>query len=447
MPSFGPYYLNATEVDTITNLFIYRSGTAEQVTFMIQPELAVDFSTESNRKSTYTGRVKYIAKTLSGLVRKGLVNQMKTVHSKKYIFYLSNDGLNIAYTILGIEDFAAKVASGWNGDFGYFEYALYKPSQERFIHHDQAVNFHIKMRYYTKVNDHQYDFIDNRYASREFYSERQGKKIKRYFRPDGEFKIGSKHHYWLEIDMSTERGEKLADKFETYKEYIDYISEGISFEDMNETPRSIIFHSSATYIHIRWLSVLNAFMSKMNQYTPLINFRLTNNSTLEHAFKAEINRERHQAQVFMNIQNYSNKESGFTGVAIQSSFIKLRTTDEKTLGWSPSFLIVHKEDGSSQLLLFERLEGMESLGIARIIDLNKKLGKLEIGRSGHITEIIPILYYFDNAPEDPPFRGAGLDVEMRKIFGRLILHDAKNNLWFDGIDNKPINSNPLMYRI
>ncbi|WP_240416661.1 replication-relaxation family protein [Paenibacillus periandrae] len=451
MPIIGPFYLSNTEIDVLSKLFVFRSGTVEQVTYMIQPEIADEgFINDNHRRSTYTGRIKYISNTLSNLTKKGIVNFMKTPHSMKKVFYLSVEGLNTVYTIHGIEEHASSLASGWDGDYGYFDYSLYKPSQDRFAHHDLSVNFHLQMLHYATKKGFVYEFIDNRYASREFSTIKQTKKIKRYFRPDGEFKINSQNHFWLEIDMSTERGEKLADKFEAYREYLDVISEGISFSEMNETPRSIVFHSSASYITVRWVSVLNAFMSKMEQYTPLINFRLSNNSTLEQAAMAESNSEMHLAAVRTNLKNYLKTESGFSGPPVtrsnSSSFIKLIAVDEESLGWSPNLILTNNPDGTIQILLFERFEGLESLGIARIIDFNKKFLSLEIGKSSQIREIVPILYYYETNPEVVPYKGAGVDLDMRRLFNKLIFHDAKNNLWFDGNDKSIIHGNPLMFR-
>ncbi|GAA0853897.1 replication-relaxation family protein [Paenibacillus glucanolyticus] len=451
MPSIGAYYFSKTEVDIISSLFIFRSGTAEQVTYMIQPELAPEgFANNAGKRSVYTGRIKYIAKTLSGLQKKGLVALMKPVHTMKFVYYLTQEGLNCAYSIFGIEEHSANLASGWPCDYGYFEYTLYKPSLDRFSHHDLSLNYHLQMLNFAALRGFKYEFIDNRYASREFYTKKQGKNVKRYFRPDGEFKINDKNHYWLEVDMSTERGEKLADKFESYRDYLDVISEGISFSEINETPRSIVFHSSATYITVRWISVFNAFMSKMEKYTPLINFRLTNNSTLSRAADAEVNSNSYLNKVKTNIQIHLKRESGFVGLpdsrSSSPSFIKLLSSDEDALGWSPNIVIVENSDGSKQILLFERLEGLESLGIARIIDLNKKLQELEIGRSGQIKEIIPILYYYDITPDETTVKGTGVDMVLRRTLSKLIVHDAKNNLWFDGFNNIEIKGNPLMYR-
>ncbi|KJD42313.1 replication-relaxation family protein [Paenibacillus terrae] len=450
MPNVGVYYFNNTELSIITSLFIYRSGTAEQITYMIQPELAKKITNKKDEVAGYSGRTKYIARLCNNLAKRNLVTTMKTPHSMRLVYFLTQEGLNFAYTVLGIEEHSSSLASGWSGDYGYFDYHLYKPSIERFMHHNLSVNFHIQMLHHASLKQFNYEFIDNRYASREFTLVKEGRKMKRFFRPDGEFKINDINHYWIEIDMSTERGEKLADKFESYRDYLDVISEGIPFSEMNETPHTIVFHSSAIYIATRWISVLNAFLNKMNHYTGLINFRLTNNSTLEHAVVAELSREEHQNKVLKNLQFYLMKEEGFLGLpdtrSQKPNFIKLLPSDEKILGWSPNIIIVDKSDGTKQIFLFERFEGMESIGLARIVDFNKKFKSLEIGKTEHIKEIIPVLYFFDVVPNAQSYTMTSAENDLRGIFNKLILHDAKNNLWLDGNDQSQIHTNPLMYR-
>ncbi|WP_145950124.1 replication-relaxation family protein [Paenibacillus sp. Y412MC10] len=444
----GSHTLGKTELEIISRLFLYRSGTAEQVTYMIQPELAnVD---RKQKTSPYTGRVKYIARKLSELVKKGLCSVFKTTHSMKLVYYLSPEGLNCAYTIHGIEEHVASLASGWGSDFGYFDYVTYRPPQDRYAHHEISVTFHIDMMHYAGKGKYTYSFIDNRYASREFHVLKQGKRVKRYFRPDGEFKLNDSNHFWLEIDMSTERGERLTEKFESYRDYIDDISEGISFSQINETPSAILFHTTANYISSRWVSVFNAFMQKMGPYTPLVNFRLTNSETLEVSARAEVNSDLIVASVKSNLKFYLSKESGFVGLPkpgpASSSFVKLMPSDEDILGWSPNIVISTKNDGSSYILLFERMEGYETLGIARVIDFVRRLDQLDIGKSGQITEVVPVLYYYEVAPDDNPYKGGGGEIEMRRIFSKLIIHDAKRNLWFDGNDRAPIQTNPLLHR-
>lgn len=452
MPTIGHAYLSNKEIDIITNLFRFRSGTALQLTYILEPALVETDSALNTAQTGYTGRVKYIAKILNGLTKKGLVAIFKVIHTPKYVYYLTQDGLNTAYTILEIEEHSAMIAGGWEGDYGYFDYSLYKPTQDRFAHHDLTIHFQILMMHYAGVYQYKYDWIDNRYASTEF-AVKSGKTTKRFFRPDGEFKIirpGHQDHYWLEVDMSTERGEKLADKFETYRQYLDYVTEGIKFDEANDTPNSIMFHSAASYIQKRWTSVLVAFISRMGEYASLVNLRLTNNTTLNEAVSAEINKYQLLDKLKSNLKNYLLQESGFKGVLNQNgknTFVKLLPEDEVILGnWSPNLIIVENSDLTNQVLLFENYDGYESIGLARTIDFYKKFKTLTIGKSDKITDVIPVLCYYDNKVNELPFKGTLLEKETRNIFSKLIFHDVKNNLWFDGQTNQPILNNPLMYR-
>lgn len=451
MPTIGHAYLSNKEIEIITNLFRFRSGTALQLTYILEPAL-MEADTALNRtQNAYTGRVKYIAKILNGLTKKGLVAILKVIHTPKYVYYLTQEGLNTAYTILEIEEHSALIASGWEEDYGYFDYSLYKPTQDRFAHHDLTTYFHIFMMHYSGILQYQYDWIDNRYASTEF-AVKNGKATKRYFRPDGEFKMilpSHEDHYWLEIDMSTERGEKLADKFETYRQYLDYVTEGIKFEEANDTPNSIMFHSAASYIQKRWTSVLVAFISRMGEYASLVNLRLTNNTILHEAVAAEINKYPLLEKLKINLKNYMHQESGFKGIqnSGKNTFVKLLPEDEKILGnWSPNLIIVENSDSTNQVLLFERYDGYESIGLARVIDFYKKFSTLTIGKSDKVTDVIPVLCYYENKVTELPFKGTLIEKEARNIFSKLIFHDVKNNLWYEGQTNQSIVENPLMYR-
>lgn len=218
-------------------------------------------------------------RTLNKLYKKGLVDS-DTIGSgdKKSMYFLSPKGYSFMLNKLWIPD--DYLGEGFGRDFGYFPYLIAKPPKRYKKHHMVAVDVLLASKEFKKYVDSEqpnqdtFDYRDNRYASRNYNMVMEGDGFKPYnmkmnLRPDAELLIHSEV-YFVEVDMGTERGEKIRSKFEGYKAYFDYL-----IKSNHPLPAGIIFvvemlDRSRPSMQ-RWHSLVEKYIDIMGDYAGMVN--------------------------------------------------------------------------------------------------------------------------------------------------------------------------------
>lgn len=299
---FG-YNLTPYSERIIEFLMTYRGMTAKQLTAMMHAPFSYNLSEE---KSVYN----YLRK----LKKQGLVvaTKLQTNIANGSIYYLSSKGYEYAKDMLNIED--ERTGTGWikhyrefeETNFGDIPYSLHMPPFKQLAHHLMLIDFFIEL---NMIDEDTYDEVKHRnnlYASKNYYVD----GVKNRFRPDAEIFIGNKH-FAIEIDRATESHEQLLQKFETYKQHLDYSN------DPAEKIDGIIFIVENKRrdhgIKRRWTNVLSAFFKKLYKHHNNLNLIMTTLDAAKETLLFELKRNSFERESFNKI-NEVLKNKGYSKI-------------------------------------------------------------------------------------------------------------------------------------
>lgn len=279
---FG-YNLTPYSERIIEALYTYRGMTAKQLAAIINATFMVDLTRE---KSTYN----YLRKLkVQGLVTASKL-QGNVVNGSLY--YLTYNGFMCAKDILNINE--GQEGTGWIQPYqeyeettlADFQYKVHLPPQRQLAHHLMLIDFFIQ----AKRIEEDFDTVKHRsnlYAARTYYLD--GEKCR--FRPDAEVMVGGKR-FGVEIDRSTESHEKIVEKFEVYKRYLDYCSKTEDpMDDLNGIYFVVENKRRDHGIKRRWASVLSAFFKVLWKYQNKLNLILTTVDSIRETLLFELHRE------------------------------------------------------------------------------------------------------------------------------------------------------------
>ncbi|MCC3359450.1 replication-relaxation family protein [Bacillus sp. REN16] len=272
------FNLSYFSIGIIEYLFKYRGMTASQLAAMQNPH---GYSL-SQEKSIYNYLLKLKKLNLVTATR------LRDGYSKGSIYYLTSEGYEYAKNWLNIEE--GQGGDGWifgNGfpSFADIPYETYKPPLEQTTHHLLQIDFFAKVRRLpATLVDHRL----NLYSSE--YFEIDSEKYR--FRPDAEITLlDTLQNYTVEIDRGTESHEQLRNKFRTYRQYFDFISN----EGIEKLPNGIIFVVEEKRknhgMKRRWVNVLSAFFAEIGPYHKNVNLIMTPMDKVEEVILTEMDRK------------------------------------------------------------------------------------------------------------------------------------------------------------
>jgi DNA-binding MarR family transcriptional regulator len=347
-----------------------------------------------------------------GYDKKGITNMYKPIQSltklgyisahvispkrSKKIYYLSSYGYSKMLELLEIP--YGHIGTGYNQDYGDFSYELYKPPSSQKIHHLLLVEFLIKANKFKKEIEknqkveHSFDYRDNRYAARKYMTlvEKEGAKPqpkKGQLRPDAEVRFNS-NICFVEIDIGTERGTHLTEKFEGYRIYFDHLT-----KNNQPLPSSILFISEEKNSEIqknrRWQTISKKFIEALGDYTTSVNLIYETINTVEETLLREYTAETNRNRILAKIRNYDKSKS--TPIfAIEK---------KQNFKWGKVNFSISDSD---YLYPYERVEGYETRGWAILWKFNEymKNEHIRIESLNNKKGIIPVLF-FKNTPPKP----------------------------------------------
>ncbi|ODP26003.1 hypothetical protein PTI45_04658 [Paenibacillus nuruki] len=452
--------ISETKEQIIQQLFIYRSLNIYQLYFFLNrleiPSTYPHYSLDQLNRD----KIRSLYNQLSQLKKSELVIESSKQPPKQYT--LSEEGLSVAFQMNNIPEVEGYRRTGWNAEYGYFPYDLYRPVKERLQkHHQHAIDFNVMLQLICIKYDLEYDYIDNRYSSVEYNNEEKGKKI---FRPDGEFIVkvknsNEKFHFWLELDMGTEKSHLLFDKFEKYKQYLNYVSEGVSHTELKGSiPKSILFvTTSQKHIWARWQNVFRNYMNSIDKWGTYLNLYVCNMEMIEHLILAHIQSAKETNTKLNNNLRPLIQDKSFIGQpkpsnavrqnTVIASFCNLYEEEEEALQWKPMFTLTQLSNKENQVFLYIKFDRYETNGISKVIDFFGKMKSIPSMKQVNAKDLIPVFYYADEKPKSLIFEGCDQIEKFKSIFKYYLWHNYDTNEWFDmndhEIDSKIIN--PLNY--
>ncbi|WP_433708983.1 hypothetical protein [Paenibacillus illinoisensis] len=454
--------LSPTKCKIIERLFVYRSLTPYQVFFLLNPDNIPLTYPHFSWELLNLPKMRSIWNQLAQMQKNGIIQVAARLSNDTKVLTLSEEGLSVAYSLLDIPEIEGYHNTGWNNEYGYFPYELYRPPKERLQkHHNLGIDFNVLMELLAIKHNFTFDFIDNRYASVEFNSTDDSTKMEvtKIFRPDGEFIIrpnGSdkKFHCWVEFDMGTEKGKLLYEKFSKYNQFLSYLSEGVDRNSLaTSIPNAIFFVTTARQnIWSRWQNILRNYLNAIGKWSTYLNMYVGNIESLENLVLSFINEEEiFKTKLNLNLRPLLN-DHAFVGqpkpseslvnASSLSSFCYLYGNEMKILGWEPYFTVTRTKTNEHQVFLYVKFDEYETGGISKAIDFALKFSSVESMKRISAIQVIPVLVFSDKKPHSLDFIGCNQKDEFDCIFDKYLWHDVSENNWFDK-KGRHIESNPL----
>lgn len=427
------YNLSPKKIEVLRHFLKYRGMTGEQLLCALKPD---KFNRRELINTNYNNRptqLRQANKYIEALREEGLLTN-DTLYPKKRAdyHYLTKDGFEIASTIHGVQ--IGKIGTGYNDDFGDFQYELHKPPHKQIHHHLRLIDFFLQLE--NVRSDHpelNIDYRDNRYVSDKYPLPKTKKGSKQKFKkfmPDGEVMLGNKR-YWVEIDTGSERSDILTDKFEGYAQYIEHqlsndnpIAEGILF--ISGTDRSSQYNR-------RWGTILMSFFKGIGDWGSSINLIAGTLSDVEDIVLREIQEGERFRKFVKDMEFYQERSRNYEGTNIIRSPLNKK-------GYKHS-LSIRQNNQEPVAFVYERVDGYETRGLSRILEYSK-VRPQELKK---IKKMVPVLYYYGE--ERPPFNYNIFTEpeEAEKIFSNSLWVNLKDDPQFYNIDGEKVEvSNPFL---
>ncbi len=403
-------------------LFEYRGLLYEQLIEELSHRFARGPSTRSFAKNTY--------KDLQKLEEQRLIirDPIKLGRTKDMI-YLSEAGHEYAGELLGI--FPGHVGSGWDKDYGDFPYELQRPPRPSspVVHHhlmvsDVLLRLERLKDIYPQLN---IDYRDNRYCSVKFES---GDMTYR-FKPDGDLILNG-DRFLLEVDRGTEFGEKLREKFQSYKRYLDQLNEA-----GEELPTGVLFIcDKETYNGMlkRWTLISSVFWTELAEWRPRFNLIGINGSVeLEKVLVRQGSRTQQFNDFFAKSSKYSTENISF-GIL----------NSGQGLTWGQPVFSINKANPDYRMFAFERVEQFETIGLARLYEWYSwiEANRCKYSDIKRVTQFVPVLVQLEGKPYGLIFKGFEDEETLQDIFKSAIrLNTQEAPIWRDSVGNR--TDNPL----
>ncbi|MDB5053941.1 MAG: hypothetical protein JWM44_1991 [Bacilli bacterium] len=352
----------------------------------------------------------------------------------KDMIYLSEAGHEYAKELIGIVP--GYIGSGWDEDWGDFHYELQRPprpSSAAVYHHLMLAEVLLKLeRIKNKHLQLRFDYRDNRYNSIKFEYEGQTHR----FKPDGDIVVNSQR-ILIEVDRGTEFGDKLREKFETYKYYLHYL------QTMGEElPVAVLFicnKDTFNGMQRRWALISNSFWEEMVEWRTRFNLIGSNEIDLEKVLLSQADRKQKFDDFFLKISRFRTDQTSF-GILNAG----------QGLNWNEPVCSISQSDSGYRLYTFERVEQYETLGLARIFEWYKwhNATKDKYSDMKLVEHFIPVLVQLDGKPFRLFFKGLDQEKELEVVFNFSIwLNTQADPVWRDNVGLQLQTKNPLDERV
>lgn len=435
---------DSRKTSILVKLYKYRGITIEQLYYSLHPQqLESNFaSTEGAIQPSIRTPLKTLRKHMNDLEEIGLIEHVNHGRRTKF-YYLTKEGLEFTKNVLDIP--VEYIGSGFNDDYGDFEYEKYKPPLSRLVHHLLLTDFFLHCERVTSITpDVDLNYRDNRYAHVQYVVKKNElindtKEANAHFRPDAEIIIDGKRYY-IEIDTASERSDHLRKKFEGYARF--FSSTG---DESRSLPNGIIFVSEARQRgdygqRRRWQTLSNAFHEQLFEYSHLINLKSCSVTDVEQILLSETDTQKNaRFLMFKNLIKYYFIDGNYNGTQMLSV--------DTSRGWmyGNAYFNYNQDPDYPHIYLYLDCCGLDSKPAILIREFKKWLDNqnesIEILKAA--KEIVPVFTYTFGTPYTHHLNEVN--------------HELSNALWMDISSDSPVwyNSkgeklqvrNPILYRL
>lgn len=375
--------------------------------------------------------IKNMYKPLNKLIKENLVDFLYLKNEERRFYFLSEEGYELMNGILDIP--LNHIGSGYDNDYGDFNYKLHKPPTLQTKHFILQVDAiieieNIKRGVAAENLNVKIDYRDNRYISTQFEVKKEGEAaVNGEIKPDCELMFSnydlngariSTNIYSIEIDTGSERRAKLLNKFEAYKLYLDYL-----ISEKKPLPKGILFIGDVKErqmgLERRWGTLTEVFHQALESYADKVNLHYETLDNLQSMINRETLYREETRKLLGDISNSVLENPNFSG----SSIYFFSKKNSRYDGVMPVTLY-EPTVGKSVMYCYIRVDGYESLGwyqLRRFLEFFEKERTLD-ERYAKYKKIVPVVYFF-NRP------GPKLNPSFFKNYPLLQLDEL---IYFDG---------------
>lgn len=352
--------------------------TPEQIVCALNPEKYDRLEFMDQKSSGKTPRNNLYSKSLKSMREDySLISRIERRTGD--VYFLTKKGYEFMQEYLNIPP--GKIGLGYNEDFGYFDYDLYRPPQKQLLHHLSRVDFFLVLKNIAaKESISVIKHRDNLYSSVKYEDDENNKSRK--FMPDGEVMIGEKK-FWIEIDTGTEFADALTQKFRGYSDYISYLH-----KNGQKIADGILFISNKTESALdktRSLTIIRSFFSGIGEWDTSVNLIIGSLTDVKNIIMREL-RPNHDYDYLSKILRHYFQSNRYDGSQLNR---KILVSDD-IKKYESMFSGTYTPNGRN-VFVFERFEGIETIGLARAFEFNNV-----VKRTKNINKIIPVFYSFSN---------------------------------------------------
>lgn len=430
----GPRF-SKEQMEILKWVFLHRGITTRQLLAAKRP---AEFPPHSENPDV-ENKEKSVRKLIGKLLEHGLVAEKVIPKSKAHYTYLTEDGLELISTALKIP--TGNVGTGYNGDYGDFNYELYVPPATKVAHHLSLVDFFLMLDHLkAKYPNLDIDYRDNRYVSEKYVLLDQGSRQgTRKFMPDGEVKLSGRL-YPVEIDMGSERFKELVEKFEKYAEFLETLK-----EQGRPLPNGIFFISGSVedpaQFKRRWDTVSAAFLQGMERWAPHINLIGGTINCVERIILSESRGFAFHEQKLMDKLSFYTKTKGTDYVGTEYGELPVPKQD-----FTANISITQVGD-QHQVFFYEPVSGFETKALARVRAFHKWISKTKMPEFQKVSEVIPVFYHSGGQPFTFNFKKFADQESLESLFNLTYWMDVNGPTWTDIYGERIRYSNPLLSRV
>jgi hypothetical protein len=407
-------------------LFDLRAATAEQLTLLAYPHLLESRYTGYPQKNTMwkaPSQQTNLYPILKELTRKKLVASYHSEEKNASVFYLTSSGLEAFYEENDIP--TGYRGTGFNNDYGWFPYDLFRPPLKFTAHHLSGIDFVILML--SNLLNERVQIRHNLYSVIKAIEPTFQQSLK----PDYHLIVNDFHKYFVEIDMKTERGDDIPQKFKQYSQAYSY--------NPNITDHSILFivPPSKHESYRRWNEVSLSFIKHMGRFATNVDLVYSTLNRIkrstffpEENIKKLTNLKYYFSERDRNVKiDYKHKDKieGDFSWTIPQFYFWTEKTSEKNIKFALFIPIV--------------IEKYKTKGIARFLKLCSVVKK-----DSFYKNVIPVLCYENEMPRLPRLEALPEWEEIKDIISMAFFVDITEDPVFFELNGEQIGGNAFRDR-
>ena len=475
--------MSNNQILTLKILFIGRGLTMKQLLTAMYGHVQNDAHVIKLKGNLY--------RTLKTLKSKGLINDLPVKNPTSKFYHLTEKGLHLIYKYYDIEyEYRGK---GFNDDFGYFKYNVYKPKisskkennfhfyyqswvlcllmklnnraellkeldnfrKEKHLTYNELLQSPTKMLRLTDIKNRVpkdkritniYSYRDNLYAAPQYKETNNRFKRSGEYCPDGEIRLGTGDTYFIEVDSGSEGANRLYSKFANLYKRLKSLE-----EEKAPLPKGVIF---VTYDADSDEALFNIENKKKRAYDSRHNMMRYQTIYSQFALKCK-NRFGDKFEVLITpIEEFEQYIPLLTEQGKKQAFISLQNAmkvyeryvlppNEKLKwhlmpdGWHMAIAKNRKTSPYTTLIgqtvyLFYHIEGLDALAWTEFRAIYKFMAETHLPKFQNTNlKVQPVVYYTRYFPAPPADEKTIIDDAKFHLETMIVDVGGSQPFWYD----------------